>query len=107
MKEYLVIVKGDTNDADFIYKSTELSEEEYSKIKDTLFKVSKLVNEVKGHNWGNEYSDDSPESLYVETGLCTEEELEVFQDLCPYGEYGVHTIYDVVVYSISERLELV
>ncbi len=40
--------------------------------------------------------DESPEKLYpkIDSDL-----IEMFTNLCPYGEYGIHTIESIVVYE--------
>ena len=46
--------------------------------------------------------EKSPEELYVDSGLCTLEEFEIFKDLVPYGSYGVHTIRCVELRPVVE-----
>lgn len=109
MNQYLIVVRGDTNDGDYITKTTLLSEKKYEKIENVLVKVSDIVaNSTAGYNWANEYSDEKnePEEQYVKTGKITQEELDMFSDYVPSGELGVHTVESVTVYTITEIKEL-
>jgi hypothetical protein len=46
--------------------------------------------------------EKSPQEIYA--GVLTPEQVELFQDLCPFGEYGIHTITKItVVEYISEK----
>lgn len=100
MSRQLLVVKADTNDADYV---TELTEGAFNLT--LVKKVAKAIKECKTNmNWGTgEMCDgeDHPSVLYK--GKLTEEEIEEFRDLCPSGEYGIHSIESITLYEIISR----
>ncbi len=105
----LLIITGDTNDADYISSEHWLSPEELETQLPLLQKVGTLLANRSGHNWGtSEFARDkeTPTALYVETGLLTEEEYEEFDELVPYGEHGIHTISSIVLHKVVSTINL-
>lgn len=100
----ILIIKADTNDADYVYSINEVSNEEIQELK----LIVKAVEEAKaphGHNWDtSDYTDMGPKKLYE--GKLTVEQMDLFSDYCPYGEYGIHTIEEVRILKVSEEIKL-
>jgi len=120
---YYINITADTNDADYISELNEISEEQ-------LEKILPVIEAIKGfqpydgklrhngsswrcfHNFPNgeclreDLGEKSPEELYVETGLVTQEQLEAFYEFIPSDEYGIHTIKHVKLLKVVEEQEL-
>lgn len=103
MKNLLVIV-GDTNDADYITETHLLDPDEIydAELLSLLPKVSKALKDCKDrHNWpDSEYSKIFVRELY--NGILTDEDIDIFQEYAPHGEYGIHTIKSIDVYDIND-----
>ena len=100
-----LFVTADTNDADYITGSFQITQEEYDSFV-PLFKAidkigGKLYGEnnfVRNHNWfSHEYQDTTAAELYGDLAeLATK-----FDDYVPYGECGVHTIISITLKETS------
>lgn len=111
-----IIVKADENDGDYITSKSEITDEQIEAIKPVIeqLKVRRKKLETTQdwnqwrHNWENgEHTRlGDPNAMYVETGLLTEEQVELFNGFVPHGEYGVHTIKDVEILIVSEEIKL-
>lgn len=107
MSDYLIVIKADHNDADYVYKMIEVSAKEYKEVKKLLVKISEALRNCKeDHNWPNsEYVDGTPEKLYK--GILTDSEIDSFDDsYIPYSEYGIHTIESIEVFPIKKKQKL-
>lgn len=114
MKKYLII-KADTNDADYITSKNEVTDEQLELLQ-PVFKVlqdrRKLFEKTKNwdlrHNWETNEIDNgkTPQDLYVDEGLLTEEQVELFVEFLPYDEYGIHTIEDIEILVVQESQKL-
>jgi len=115
MKKFIVI-KADTNDADYIYGKEPITDEEIEAIKPVIEQLkarkeklledwAKNYNEWS-HNWetGEHTFTRNPTEMYVNTGLLTQEQVDLFDRFVPYGEYGVHTIESVEIVHEGEKL---
>ena len=108
--KHIVIVRGDTNDADYITKETILTDENT----EILRKVTKAIKQrntdnndkPNWHNWDNsEFRRGSVIDEYEE--LLTEDDIEYFSDeFVPYGEHGIHTIESIRIVKIAEDIDL-
>jgi hypothetical protein len=103
-KQYLVIVKADTNDGDYISDTKEYGEAEYLEIKERLARILPIVKK-QGGKWEKSEMGNSA-SEYVRKRLLTEEDADWFDDFTPNGEYGIHTVESVTVYEIVGKQEL-
>jgi len=113
-----IIITADTNDADYITKKTEITDEQIEQIKPVIAAIQARrdkLNEDRhtnwnkwGHNWEtSEYGKlGTPSKMYVDTGILTEEQVQLFNEFVPYGEYGVHTIKTVDILVVSEEIQL-
>lgn len=103
MKKLLVIT-GDYNDADYIRSVHLLDPDEIydAELLSVLPKVSNALKDCKDrYNWPNsEYCKLSVRELY--DGILTIEDIEIFQEYVPYGEYGIHRIESINVYDIND-----
>lgn len=113
-------IKVDTNDADYSTAVSIISQEDLDIIK-PLIEAIKNFKPYKGepmdsgrvythsNNWPygeccrEDMGEKTPEEIYSDFD---EEVIEIFQDYCPYPEYGFHTIKEIVVYpdSVGETL---
>lgn len=99
--EYNIIVKADTNDADYVTKITKIKEETLE-----LFRpLFKAIKEYKGdYNWPTRYGlGTKPEKLYKD--VVSENVLDNFSFYVPYGEDGVHTIESIELFPYVEMIE--
>lgn len=102
MGKYLKIT-ADTNDADYITEETEIS----GWVEDNLSTILKVGREVLKygrenpykHNWDNIDHSAAYQDTYE--GVLTQEELFVFSEVCPYNEYGIHTITSIEVREVT------
>jgi len=100
-KKY-VIITADTNDADYITEKTEVSDKTIELLKPI---AEAIKNCKKRHNWPNhEYVDDCLDFLYE--GILTEDQIELFNSLCPSSEYGIHTIKNIEILVVEEEYSL-
>jgi len=113
-KKFL-FVEADMNDADYISKKTEITDEEIELIKPVIEQLQvrrKKLNEDTHNNW-NQWRHNwengggrcgYPREMYVETGLLTQEQIDLFDEFVPYGEDGVHTIETIEIVYQGETL---
>lgn len=88
-------IVADTNDADYETALTAVSMEEIQALLPIIAKI-----QPEAHNWENGHQGD----LTVQyAGILTEEEIELFSNYLPYGEYGIHTIERIEYYPIPRR----
>jgi hypothetical protein len=103
--EKILIVKGDVNDADYVYNIQKLRKD------DNLELLSKVAGVLKSHkldNYGTNW-DSYAKSVYVEEGLLTEEEVEDFDDIYkPRGRDAlpVHSIDAIKILDVAEESTL-
>jgi len=104
MKQIL-IVQADTNDGDYIHNISEVDEETLPVIR----KAAKAIkNASKRHNWGtSEYVDSNEHPSVLYKDILSQEELEIFGDFVPSGEYGIHTINSIQLLTIEKEENLV
>lgn len=102
--KYLLIIKGDPNDADYITEETEYTEAQFKKIEPFLKKVGSAIAQKDGEWNSMEVGhQDSLEEVYGE--LLTADEIERFNELTPSGEEGgIHSIESIKVYVVQETI---
>jgi hypothetical protein len=118
-----LFVQADTNDADYVSKFTEISDEDLAKLM-PLFEAIKAFKRYKGkckdgpawehnHNfpWGSgEYvpRKDLGEKTVWEIYPEYKEAIRIFVDqYWPYGEYGIHTIDNIKVFNVAGIEEII
>jgi len=117
MKKY-IIVTADENDGDYITNKSEITDTELELIKPVIKQLQlrkAKLNEDRNKNW-NEYrhnwetgeliNEKSPEKLYVETGLLTQEQVNIFDKYVPDNEFGIHTIDSVEILEVVNEIKL-
>ena len=94
-----LVVMADTNDADYVTLSTDISLLEIEEIvKPALELIKSNGCKVPFHECSKEW----PSSFKEEQEL-----IEIFREFyCPYGEYGIHTIKSVKYYPTPEKVTL-
>lgn len=111
MKKFIYI-EGDTNDADYISKLSEIDDEDLEIIKPIIEKIKTK----SGHNWANSYAreGDELEDLYPEFFIENVEEeyfepmksMETFERYVPRGENGIHTIVTIQLLTVESIEDL-
>lgn len=105
---YELVIKADTNDGDYVTSTTTVTEKEIEQLKSILDVIKAKFPQGKWrHNWAVgdvARPGEGPEDVYK--GLLTPEQIEWFDDLCPHGEYGIHTIESVIYYPLPDKVSL-
>ena len=100
---YLLCIEADSNDADYVTKTTEITESELKEIMpmiEAIKAVKKKKNACSSHNYPTQecvHGDDSAENMYGDV-----DGYEAFNEFVPSSEYGIHTITSVEVYEFSK-----
>lgn len=101
----VVIVKADTNDADYISAETEVRNSSQIELVRKFASLLKASNAPHGQNFPySDYVDLTLEDLYGDK--VSQQELRVFRNMVPYGEHGVHTIQSIRIVQIVQDEEL-
>jgi len=107
---YLMVISADTNDADWVESSHQISEVELEKFLPLIeaiknFKPYKGGNYTHKHNFpcgGDQPRDDMGEKNVNEIYKDIDPDIiEEFCEMIPLGEYGVHTIGSITLYEIK------
>lgn len=114
--KYYINIKADTNDADYTSELNEISKEDLDAIRPLIKAISEFKPykcDAKGHSWTHRHNfptgdclrkdlgEKSPEELYVDSGLATQEQLDLFYEFVPSDEYGIHTIKSIEVLEVN------
>lgn len=105
MKKYIEI-EADYNDGDYVTKRTEITDDQLEKLKPI---IEAIKNCETSHNWETEElcDDCTPEELYLEKGILTEEQIKFFnKNFKPYSEYGIHSIDSIKLLIVQEEINL-
>lgn len=104
MKQYLIIIKADTNDGDYVYRMVEVDAPIYDReYRERLVRIGKALSETRG-TWGKgDQMDDGNDPFEVYKDTLSEEDIEWFNERTPSGEYGIHTVEAVTVYDIAGK----
>lgn len=105
---YLLIIKADTNDADYIESTNVISQEELDRFMPLInaikkFKPYKSKGRTHYHNFpvGECCREDMGEKSIQEIySKINEDIVDEFNDMVPYSEYGTHTIQSIKLYEI-------
>lgn len=102
MKEYLLIIVGDENDADYI---TEITSVDETFDFERLEKISKTVQRSKqSHNWMQNSDELDPYDLYK--NILTDEEIDWLEEFIPQSEDGIHTIKSITLYEVGSTKQI-
>ena len=124
MSKKFVLIIADTNDADYITSKNSITDEEIEFMKPIIAALNvrrDKANEAPkeqldkwienhnkySHNW--ETSDygpwqGTPKQMYIDTGILTQEQVDFFNELVPYGEDGIHTVKSIEIVYEGEKL---
>ncbi len=108
----MIIIKADTNDADYVHA---IIEDEWHLKPENLNRFKKIAQVVKDnkveskygghHNWDNgEYAREGDEPATMYEGLLTKDDRDFFEEYIPYGDYGIHTIVSIRILSTSDEV---
>lgn len=108
MKKYLE-VRADTNDGDYITERSEITDEELEQILPIVEAIKEFDrNHQKGrgdYNWLcgeiRGAHEKGPHEVYRD--ILTPEQIELFNEYTPYGEYGIHTIDSVKILHVEKE----
>ena len=105
---YKLWIEADMNDGDYVQSFKTISPEELLEI----LPVIEAIKEFKSYKAGNR-TVNYPTYEGLDEGMLTPKELyghlegfEMFDELIPHGEYGVHTIKSIILYTISDEAQL-
>lgn len=100
--KYILIIKVDTNDADYVENSQEVSLDQLEELR-PVFKAIK--NSKKRHNWNvSEYrhsDEESPQEMYV--NVLTEDQIDLMNEMTPATENGFHSIISIKLLTVLEE----
>lgn len=120
MAKFKLAIEVDENDADYLTKISDISEDELAQL-EPVFEAIRNFQPYKGksksyglewehsHNWpsGGEYSprvdlgEKYPRDIYPQL---TDDQIEMFEERCPFGENGFHSVESITVFEvIAER----
>lgn len=101
-----IYIETDANDADYVGNLEKISNKDLNKIRPLIEAIKKFTKENPyKHNYYSLHDDRGeklPEELYPEFL----DEIEILSDCCRGGEYGYHSIKNIIVYpdSVGEVL---
>lgn len=100
MTQVQVYIKADTNDGDYITSEKRLYEKADI---DTIRKVAAAIKNCEAfHNWGmGEYCRDNESPYVVYKDVLTDDEIDLFNEYVPYGEYGIHSIEQIQIREVT------
>jgi len=95
--EYSIQITVDTNDADYVTNINIISEEDLNKIMPLIEEIKKYTykgrNKYYNYNTSECYDHPLPHEIYN----FNDEIFDIFEELCPYTEYGFHTISSIKI----------
>lgn len=107
MKPYLIIVEADYNDADYVHKLSYVDPEDLNVFKNILQKIIIFNNGInrRGLIWSTSYEsgEEKEIDIYTKQEVLTQEEVDIFNEYVPYGEYGVHSITSIKILETSSE----
>ena len=97
-------IEVDTNDADYIKESVNLTDEGLEHIKGCVETLKRRFPNLVGFaqseyhgNWSDDILSDDPDY----------NDLETIANLAPYGEYGWHTLESIKYFPYAKEVRLV
>lgn len=98
MKKY-IIIKADTNDGDYITNQSLITDESIEQLRPIIEIIKSKKGKYETCEMGNPRDTYSVEEL-------SDEQLDLFDNFIPYGEYGIHTIEKVQILTVLEEENL-
>ena len=115
MKKY-IIIKADTNDADFVTEKNEITDKQIELIKPVIEAIKERNGIIEKGNWDDNYNwptfdsnrlqGKRPSDLYLKSGKVTIEQFDTFSEFVPSLEGGIHTIEKIEILVVSEEIKL-
>ena len=114
MKKYIVIT-ADSTPTDYLFERTEITDAEIEKITPVIERLKerrKNLIECKEkswtalrHNWetAEEGAVGTPNEMYVDAGLLTKEQVELFSKFVPHGDDGIFNIDKIEIIVVQEE----
>jgi hypothetical protein len=104
----MLYIKADSNDADYITTFEEVSIKKLLEL-ESIFKVIKNLTAKRKNKFGqfdnwctSQYArSESPEELYED--LLSKEQINMFHNYAPHGEYGIHTIKEIKLLKVTNE----
>lgn len=116
MKNYRLIITADENDGDTVVTTHEIDENKLNAIKPMVdaIKNFKPYKANDGRiNWTHSHNYPTGECARRDMGEKDARELyghvegfDAFNNMVPYGQYGIHTIYGVDAIEITQTIQL-
>lgn len=115
MKKF-IIIKADTNDGDYITEKSKITDDQIKLITPVVDAIRNFEPYVgTKSDWIHKHRHNFPygECLRKDLGEKSPEEMyghiegfELFENLIPYDEYGIHTIESVEIIEVTETEKL-
>lgn len=122
MNKKYIIIKADTNNADYVQSKNLITNEELELIKPLITEIKnfksyqgkeyfpgKFWNHNNNYPTNNCIREDlgqlSAQEYYKSKGI-SDEIFEIFDELRPYGEYGIHTIESIEILEVINEEKL-
>ena len=107
MKKF-ILIKADTNDADYITSKNEITDDQIELIKPVIQAIKDFkpysTKTIRWSDWTHDNNYPNGECCRKDLGEKSAEELyghlkgfELFNDLIPGDEYGINTIEEIVI----------
>jgi hypothetical protein len=113
-----VEITGDTNDGDLVCEITEIDEKDIPLLKEMKNAIDAFEEYTGKSKSGSErrHSHNFPigeclrcdlgelsaEAYYLDSGKVSEAAFNLFENIVPYGEYGLHSITSIEVKRVEE-----
>ena len=116
-----ITITADTNDADYVTKVSKISSDNLEKIKPLIEAIKKFKpynTEIRdGLKWTHDHNFPFGTGEYIPRADLGERFprqiynfpeaiFDIFEDLLPFGEYGIHTIESIEVTPFIKKVKL-
>ena len=112
-------IKADTNDGDYVFEESEITFEQAEKIKPLVDAIRRfepyqgewMPGQFTNHDHNFPYGeclreDMGEKHIYEIYSNIPKDSIELFEQLIPYNEYGIHTIESVEVFDGEETSQI-
>lgn len=110
--KHILIIEADENDADYVVEQTDVTLKTMETIQPVIEAIKAQTGKPNGkygkHNYPcgechrGDLGEKSAEELYGHLGKA----FEIFNNMCPIGEYGIHTISSIQLLTVTDEQEL-
>lgn len=106
-----LVITADTNDADYVTETHKVTQEDINKLAPIVQAIkTRNASTRRGsgqYNWAvGELAGRREGPGVVYKDILTEDQIEWFTELCPMGEYGIHTIESIEYYPMPLKVKL-